>query len=250
MSGGLHIVRRAADGSGDPGAPPVVVVHGAMDRAASFGRLANRLRDLEVVSYDRRGYAGSFGLGPSTRFSDQVDDLVEVVAGRPSVLVGHSFGGVVALAAAAAAPALARAVVVFEAPAPWEPWWPPSRSADPAGDPAEVAERFMRRMVGDRIWAALPPSTRAARRAEGATMVAETAALAAGRPYDPAAVRCPVVVGWGSESPEQFRLAGKALAGELAHVEAVEVAGSNHGVHLSHPTDLAALVRRAVALAA
>ncbi|HET9690915.1 MAG TPA: alpha/beta hydrolase [Acidimicrobiales bacterium] len=248
MTGGLHVVTRPADGTGDPGAPPVVVVHGAMDRASSFGRLAKRLRDLDVIAYDRRGYAGSFDRGPSTCFDHQVDDLLEVLDGAPAVLVGHSYGGNVVLAVAAEHPQLVPSAVVFEAPAPWEPWWP-DRSATDGRDPAEVAERFMRRMVGERTWGALPASTRAARRAEGATMLAEVAALGAVRPYDPAAVRAPVVVGWGAGSPEHLRQAARQLVDDLPDATGVEVAGSSHGVHLTHPGDLAALVRAAVAAA-
>ena len=239
-------MRRPADGTGRAGRPPVVVVHGTMDRAASFGRLANRLRDLEVVSYDRRGYAGSFGLEPAADFAHSVDDLVAVVGDAPAVLVGHSYGGNVALTAAATHPHLAAAVVVFEAPAPWEPWWPSSPMSRPGEEPEAAAERFMRRMVGDRVWNALPPSTRAQRRAEGATMLAEIAAVGAVRPYDPAAVLAPVVVGWGAESPEHMRAAARALVDDLPHATGIEVPESSHGVHLSHPADLAALVRCAV----
>ena len=43
-------------------------------------------------------------------------DLVTIVGGRPAVLVGHSYGGDVALGAAAAAPEVVRAVGVYEPP--------------------------------------------------------------------------------------------------------------------------------------
>jgi pimeloyl-ACP methyl ester carboxylesterase len=59
--------RRAPDA---PAGPAVVLVHGAMDRAASFGRVMRRLGDLDVVAYDRRGYAGSLGTGPATTLAE------------------------------------------------------------------------------------------------------------------------------------------------------------------------------------
>ena len=76
------------------------------------------------------------------------------------MLFGHSLGGVVALAFAARHPELVPAVVAYEAPMAWQPWWPsaapaPRRSTAP-GDEADAAERFMRRMVGDERWEGLP----------------------------------------------------------------------------------------------
>lgn len=231
-----------------PGAR-VVLVHGAMDRGGSFGRVANRLRDLDVVTYDRRGYAGSSAVGPATSFDEQVADLLEVLDRRPSVVAGHSFGGNVVLTAAERHPDLVRAAVVFEPPAPWQEWWPGTTQRSSVGrTPEETAEAFMRRMVGDRIWDMLPASTRSQRRAEGATLLAELRSLGGRRPYDPGAVTVPVIVGWGTESPEHMVQAARILAGELPRATAVEVQGSNHGVHLSHPSEMAAMIRTAVDL--
>ena len=96
---GLAVTTRPAIEATPAGPPPrVVMVHGAMDRATSFGRVGLRLRDAEVVTYDRRGYAGSWPLGPTPDFAHQVHDLVEVLDGRPAVVVGHSYGGNVVLA--------------------------------------------------------------------------------------------------------------------------------------------------------
>ena len=140
--------------------------------------------------------------------------------------------------------------MIFEAPAPWEHWWRSTTQRESAGrSPEETAEAFMVRMVGRRIWERLPEATRRQRRAEGATMLAELRALGRERPYEPDAVACPVVVGWGTSSPDHLRMAAATLAGELPRGVAVEVVGSNHGVHLSHPEALADMVRRAVAAA-
>ena len=46
--------------AGPPGAPPVVLVHGAMDRSAGMLRLSRRLDETHrVLRYDRRGYGRS-----------------------------------------------------------------------------------------------------------------------------------------------------------------------------------------------
>src|SRR5690606_37540775 len=74
---GLSVIRRAvrstAPAGGGPGASPfdgvedadatagmtVLFVHGAMDRATSFGRVMRRLPQLDTVAVDRRGYGDS-----------------------------------------------------------------------------------------------------------------------------------------------------------------------------------------------
>ena len=109
--------------------PLVVLVHGAMDRSGGMLRVRRILQSsCRVVRYDRRGYARSLDAGPPTSFGQQVDDLAAVLDGRPAVLAGHSFGGLVCLALAERRPELARAVLAFEAPMTWAPWWPQGRS--------------------------------------------------------------------------------------------------------------------------
>ena len=91
---GLHVLDQPGD---VPGAPLVAIVHGAMDRAASFGRVARQLGHLHLVRYDRRGYGRSAGMAPGT-LDDHVEDLLAILGGRPATVFGHSIGGVVALA--------------------------------------------------------------------------------------------------------------------------------------------------------
>ena len=233
-------------------APTVVLVHGSMDRAAGFARVARHLRDLHVVRYDRRGYAHSIGAGEPVGFPGHVDDLLAIVGDGPAVVAGHSFGGAVALAAATRRPDAVPAVVAFEAPLSWRPWWPPSSagsSALSAGGEEEAAERFLRRMIGDDRWERLPERTRKERRAEGPALMAEMRSMRSGPAYDPGAVPVPVVVGLGTESVPHLQRAARELAAEVPDAELVEVEGAPHGAHLSHPTAFAGLVRRALARA-
>ena len=105
--------------------PLVVLVHGAMDRASSMLRVRRALEaECRVSRYDRRGYARSLELGPATSLDQQVDDLAAVVGSRVAALAGHSLGGVICLALAERSPAQVGAVVAYEAPMMWEPWWP------------------------------------------------------------------------------------------------------------------------------
>ena len=233
--------------------PLVVLVHGSMDRSASWARVLRKLRGRHVVRYDRRGYGRSRDAGQPADLHGHADDLLAVVDGRPAVLVGHSLGGAVVLTAAAREPSLVPAAVVFEAPLSWRSWWP----ADSAGgsalagggesSPADAAEAFLRRMIGDERWEGLPAKTRADRRAEGPALVAELVATRTGpAPYDPADLRLPVVVGRGSESSAHLRRAAEQLAGELPDAELVEIDGAGHGAHLSHAGAFAGLVDRAL----
>ena len=121
--------------------PLVVLVHGAMDRSGGMLRVRRILQSTcRVVRYDRRGYARSLAAGPPASFSQQVDDLAAVLDGRPAVLAGHSFGGLVCLALAERRPELARAVLAYEAPMTWAPWWPGGRPGDrPAGEAVPAA---------------------------------------------------------------------------------------------------------------
>ncbi|MGB3411294.1 MAG: alpha/beta hydrolase [Microthrixaceae bacterium] len=115
----------------DPARPTVFLVHGAMDRAASFGRVMRRLVEFDVITYDRSGYAGSgptsqtdqasqlgrdpqsvvdphvaptVPLGGLDAISGHAEDLrrlIEWSGAAHAVVVGHSLGGTVALALAA-----------------------------------------------------------------------------------------------------------------------------------------------------
>ena len=105
--------------------PLVVLVHGVMDRSNGMLRTRRILQpEMRIVRYDRRGYGRSRPGAPVvTDFARQVDDLAEVLAGRPAVVVGHSFGGILALALAEQHPDLVRSVVAYEAPMMWADWW-------------------------------------------------------------------------------------------------------------------------------
>jgi pimeloyl-ACP methyl ester carboxylesterase len=233
--------------------PLVALVHGSMDRSGGMLRVRRLLQSsYRVLRYDRRGYARSLAAGPPTSFDQQVDDLAGLLAGRAAVLVGHSFGGLVCLALAERRPELVRAVLAYEAPKLWASWWPGARGGAEQAEPgAEAAEWFLRRMIGDAVWERLPAATRAERRAEGPTLVAEMASVRppAPPPFDPAAVRVPVLAARGAAARPHHVRATDELAATAPTAELHVIVGADHGAHLSHPVALADLVRRAAALA-
>ncbi len=242
----------------DPTAPLVVLVHGSLDRAGSFARVTRRLGDLHTVAYDRLGYHRSRGDRPVHDSLDgHIDDLLAVIDDRPAVVVGHSYGGTLALGAATrpGGPGPILALAAYEPPLPWLGDWA-TRGGTRAGrshrpdtdDPAEVAERFFRRMVGDTAWERLPETTKSARRADGEALAAELAAIRLDRPpFDIPSLAVPAVFGRGTASLPHHRAAVTWLHEHVAGSELVEIEGAGHGAHLTHPDAFAQFVRAAVA---
>jgi len=219
--------------------PQIVLVHGAMDRGAGMLRVARRLRGRSVVRYDRRGYGRSRQAPPTARFADQVADLAAIVGERPTILFGHSYGGVIAMALATTGDPNIVGVVSYEAPRGWEDWWPDPPPPDV--EPADAAESFLRRMIGDEGWLALPDRTRADRRAEGAAMVAELREHQVQR-YDATCIHVPFIVGLGAESGERAHRAALLTAEEATHGELHEIAGAGHGAPSTHAGEMARLI--------
>lgn len=241
--------------------PAVVLVHGSMDRSAGMARVVARLGGRRVVRYDRRGYGRSRSAGEPVGIDGHVDDLLGVIdahAGGRAVVIGHSYGGVVALAAAARSPEAVVAVGAFEAPLAWLDWWPSStagavamaQSADGRhADPAAAADAFLCRMLGEERWAALPAAARRDRRLEGPALVAELGPLRSGTaPFDLEHLVVPVLAGRGTRSGDHQRRGADLLAGCTGR-EPFVVEGAHHGAHLSHPAAFAAFVEAVVALA-
>ena len=249
--------RPAADGSAD--GPLVVFVHGSLDRAGSFARVTRRLPELHTVAYDRRGYHRSGHLLPVHDSLDgHVEDLLSVVDGRPAVVVGHSLGGTIALAAATrpGGPGPILGLAAYEPPLPWLGSWATrsgtrgGRAPQPEGerDPGDVAEQFFRRVVGDTAWDRLSDETRAARRADGAALAAELASIRVDdAPFDVSTLTVPAVFGRGSNSLLHQRDAVAWLVDHVAGSELIEFAGAAHGAHLTQPDSFAGFVRHIAA---
>jgi pimeloyl-ACP methyl ester carboxylesterase len=247
----------------DPGssAPLVVLVHGSLDRAGSFARVTRRLPELHTVAYDRRGYNDSRHVVPvHTSLAGHVEDLLAVIDGRPSVVIGHSYGGDVALGAVLRpnGPAPILAVGAYEPPLPWLGSWATRNGTRTAGgtrpvdeDSGDVAERFFRRMVGDSAWDRLTDDAKAARRADGAALAADLSAIrTVVAPFEIAELTVPAVFGRGTASLPHHRDAVEWLHTHVPGSGLVEFDGAGHGAHLTHPDAFAQFVRAVVARAA
>lgn len=217
----------------------IVMIHGSMDRQSGFRRLAKSLsRTHRVLTYDRRGYAGSADIGGPFDIAHQVSDLLEVMGSRPAVLVGHSYGGAVALACASRYPDLVQGAVVYESPMSWEPWWPKdsggARAVAMSEDPRAAAETFLIRFIGERLWSRLPEATKESRRAEGNALVGELGDLRAHVAWRAEDLRVPVMSGYGSRARDHLRRASEII-GALPDGRAVMLEGAHHNAHSAEP---------------
>ena len=246
------------DDDREENAPRVVLVHGAMDRGASFSRVVGYLHDYVVTTYDRRGYAHSMEVPVGETLDVHIDDLMAILANsdeQPSTVIGHSLGGVITLAAAARRPELFASIGVYESPMPWLDWWPSSSAgsrtlAVDSDDPGQSAESFMRFLVGDMAWEMLPMKTQQQRRAEGPALLADLRALRLETPpYEPEAIKVPVAIAGGAESRDHHKQGCEAMA-KMFNTDVQWVEGAGHGGHMSHPGPFAAFVRRCVGMQA
>jgi haloacetate dehalogenase len=98
---------------------PVLLLHGVPQTSAMWGPVADELcRDRIVLAPDLKGLGGSEARGPydvATLAREMAALVLHEVDGQVDV-VGHDWGGVVALALAGVRPELVRRLVVINAP--------------------------------------------------------------------------------------------------------------------------------------
>lgn len=110
----------AARVHGDPAGIPVLALHGWLDNAASFDRLAPLLTWARVVALDLPGHGLSAHRSADAGYP-LIDYVTDVLAAADAlgwsrfVLLGHSLGGAVACLAAGAAPQRVRALLLVDA---------------------------------------------------------------------------------------------------------------------------------------
>jgi pimeloyl-ACP methyl ester carboxylesterase len=209
----------------------VVLVHGTRDNERSFEPVRALLADLDVVTYTRRGWKRTDDMRP-VPLEQHVDDLIEVLDGTPSVVVGHSWGGKVAIGAAIRRPDLVLSTGIFETAMLWRDDWPAEH-----GD-------HLRRAI-DRVRRKLIESGE--RRRERTLFVAE-ASVAWDEPFDLGELAVPCVLGVGGQSIDTF-VEGMRIVAASMGAEVFEIADASHMAHREQPEEFAAFVRRAVALA-
>jgi pimeloyl-ACP methyl ester carboxylesterase len=113
----------AARAWGDPRNKPMLAIHGWLDNAASFDRLAPLLGDHYVVAIDLPGHGRSAHRPPGDWYHsiDYLDDVLAVADALGWLrfrLLGHSLGGGIASLLAAACPERVDRLLLIEALGP------------------------------------------------------------------------------------------------------------------------------------
>jgi pimeloyl-ACP methyl ester carboxylesterase/ribosomal protein S18 acetylase RimI-like enzyme len=244
---------------------PLILVHGATADHTTWRTsgplLAARHRVAEV---DRRGRGESGDGAPGEPYSIELeyDDLAAVAralaekteSGRVDV-VGHSYGGRIALGAAIRTDAIRR-VVCYEGapPAPGAGYQDEDAGAlrrvealVDAGERDEALATFMRAIVG------MPEGELAAFRADPIwprrAAAVDTTIRELRAEVEPAAglealggVRQPVLQVLGGASAPAFAAATTALDARLRNGRIVTIAGARHAAHHTHATEFVAAV--------
>ncbi|MBB5999963.1 pimeloyl-ACP methyl ester carboxylesterase [Streptomonospora salina] len=156
-----------------------------------------------------------------------------------------------ALTAAAQHPRFIRAVVLFEPPVRWLPWWPDTAPWEQlvedasAQGPAAAARALQEAVVGH-------PTTRQSEQeleAAGTALIREMSDPALNLPtFDPTTITTPVITVSGSQSLTHHRQTALHLANLIPAGHHASIDGADHIAHVTHPQDLAALIEQAAAM--
>lgn len=213
----------------------VVFVHGlVMDNLSSFYfTLANPIAETaEVVLYDLRGHGMSERPAAGYRVDDLVADLASLLDAlaidRPVTLVGNSFGGLVALAFAAAHPARVARLALIDAHTGTDGWagqMTATLALRGEARDAKIAESFQ-------SWLGRHSERKRTRLARAAEALVEGTSLVAdlrgSPPLAVAGIHCPTLALYGEKS--DVRAHGEALARTLPACTLQLLPGCSHSV--------------------
>ncbi|WP_127783672.1 alpha/beta fold hydrolase [Rhodococcus sp. X156] len=152
MSSPLHLHHH-----GSPSGPTVLALHGVTGHGGRWWGVAEHLPEVNLVAPDLRGHGRSPARPPWT-MDQHVADLCAVLAELdpdPVVLVGHSYGGAIAVHLARAVPHRIRALLLLD-PAMAVPAGVALECAQAACAPPVFADAEQARAQQRKDWAAAP----------------------------------------------------------------------------------------------
>ena len=244
---------------------PIVLLHCSSGSSGVWAPVMNHLsQDYRVLAPDLLGYGRS---APWPRDAVLVPDgelgAVEAlldVAGRPAHLVGHSYGGTVALHAARRFPRRVASLILIEPVAfqllrrADEPdgWREIAALAERhvalvgEGRDAAAAEAFVTYWTGPKAWQQMPDAARDGVVRTAARVGAEGRRVFAGEEDRDALARigAPTLLICGGRTRTPARRVVEVLRRALPHAPHHEIADAGHMSPLTHPADIAEAIRR------
>jgi pimeloyl-ACP methyl ester carboxylesterase len=225
---GLH-VREV--GPTAPAVPTVLLVHGVLDTADSFGAVVAQLPDLHIVLFDRRGWGRSaLSSPPGSTSVDHADDVAAIIGARRATVIGHSVGGVVAMHAAIRHPELVASLGVFEPAVHWADWW------------TDEANAVVRAAASDALASAQAPGDITAEMAAEQRAYCNDLASVLSPPFNLMDITTPIMIGYGTRTDGPHLVSARRLA-ETLGAELFPIEGARHSAHRTHPKDFARFVR-------
>lgn len=233
----------------------VVMLHSGGMSSRQWRRAAERLApSYRVVAPDFLGY-GASGPWPAGERFELAQEVAATEAllqrlGEPAHLVGHSYGGLMALKVALAAPDLVRSLALYE-PVAFGVLdsWADAEALDDLGrdragiggpEGAEALEGFLHRFVdywgGPGGWGALRPATRDDFRRVGWKLYQEVHSLLRDRTGQAAyaSLTVPMLLLSGEHSPPDAKRVVEALAGAIPGATPEVLPSAGHMGPLTH----------------
>ena len=261
--------RRAPAESAGPAVASLVCLHASASSGRQWQALQRRLTGrYQVLSPDLSGSGDSPPWPPERELTlaDEVAMLEPAfeAAGELPHLIGHSYGGAVAVRAALTYPGRFRSLVLIE-PVLFglllteDPDQPAAREivalcqhtrvAVELGALDSAAQRFIDYWMGPGTWAGMSPPRQAAVarampgvRSQWSAIFAETTPLAAYSSLD-----LPTLYLVGSQSPASARSVARLLAQVLPDVTTAELEGAGHMAPVTHPDTVNAAIEAHIA---
>ena len=244
-------------GQCQPGAPPLVCVHGSLcDFRIWWAVLGPLSRKHRVIAVSLRHFFPDHwdGIGNTYSIAQHVDDVIAFVAQieqKPIDLMGHSRGGHVCFRVAQRRPDLLRKLVLAEPggeldssldpnfkPGPWPLGERIAAAAEAIakGDVDGGLQLFMDALEGPGAWKRLPAASKQMLRDNATTLIGQTRDQ---RPpfsrADAEAIRTPTLFIGGANTKGTLPLVLHALAAHVRQSRTEMIAGATHPMFEQQP---------------
>jgi pimeloyl-ACP methyl ester carboxylesterase len=237
-----------------------LALHCSLAHSGAWKGVAAELEDeLTITALDLPGHGRSPDWDHAGDLTAATFEAVLPFLDQPMDLIGHSYGGVIALKLAMARPDLVRSLSLFEPvlmavakedlPEEWE--WNRRHMAEvnghiAAGDPAMGARLFMRVWGDGRKWDDLPEELRQGSTRRIGSIGASQPAISednGGVVPRLSEIDAPAVVMDGAESPALMHVVQDGIAARLRNARRVTFDGMAHMGPVTHPKSVAAEIR-------